>query len=167
MKSILLIGFMGAGKSTVGKELSRITGLPLVDLDEKISKKIQMPIHQYFDEFGEKNFRVIESKLLEEFSQQEIILATGGGAVVQMENRTILKKQTTVYLSADSQTLIQRIRADKSHIRPLAQNSTDDQLVKLLVQREQLYQKSANITIYTQGKNQEEIAREILKKLKK
>jgi shikimate kinase len=165
MKNIILIGFMGAGKSVVGAALSQITGLPLINLDTKIEEEIGMPIFHYFNEHGEEAFRKIEQRLLEKYAQEEVILATGGGVVTIPANRAILKEHTTVLLTANPQILIQRIRADKEHIRPLAVKSTDQELAKLLEQRANFYHESCKFIISTDDKSIQEVAREILKKL--
>ncbi|MDR2833682.1 MAG: shikimate kinase [Streptococcaceae bacterium] len=166
MKNIILIGFMGAGKTTVGQELSQLTGLALINLDDEIIKKIKMPIHQFFKEYGEEAFRVIEEELLEKFSHQPIILATGGGVVVRLNNRMILQKGQTVLLDASIKTLIQRIREDKTTIRPLAVNSSDEEITQLFETRKMFYQQSARLIVKTDDKNAQEVASEIIKNLK-
>ncbi|MEG3033518.1 MAG: shikimate kinase, partial [Enterococcus sp.] len=113
MRSILLIGFMGAGKSTIGNTLAKKLGYPLIDLDDLITEKIGMPINAYFNQHGEAAFRQVETAVLKDNLTTDAIVATGGGIVVNELNRNLLKSHPQViYLQADSETLIRRIKND-------------------------------------------------------
>ena len=126
MASILLIGFMGAGKTTIGKGLAQCLQKEYVDLDTKIEEHIQLSIAEYFHYYGEKSFRKVESDILRKLSNEDKIIATGGGIVQSAENRRFLKTQPIVlYLEAEADCLVDRIQQDETSIRPLALGKTN------------------------------------------
>lgn len=118
---IYLTGFMGAGKSTVGKALARLTGRPFVDLDERIEARQGQAIAAIFDSVGEPGFREVESEVLRELPDRpELVVALGGGAQSQPENRTWLAEHgVTVWLDLPWDTLVQRVRQQEAVRRPL------------------------------------------------
>lgn len=166
MSSIILIGFMGAGKSTIGRQLARRLSKELIDLDAQIVEAIHMPIADYFDQFGEAAFREQETAILAELATKDGILATGGGIVLRPENRTLLKQQPAViYLTADTQVLIERIQQDTENIRPLAENKQPAEIAAILDQRIAFYEESAGHILDTTNKTPEEIVSEIIERL--
>lgn len=120
--TIILVGLMGAGKTSVGRLLARRFGKQFVDCDHEVERRTGVKIPVIFDIEGEEGFRSRESALLRELVvQPEIVLATGGGAIVREENRKLLKEHgTVIYLRASVEDLIQRTRHDRN--RPLLQN---------------------------------------------
>lgn len=165
MKSIVLIGFMGAGKTTVSKELSTALNARSVDMDDILVERIGQPISEYFEEHGEASFREHETKLLKEALNEETVIATGGGVILQKENQKVLADKLVVYLKADANVLIKRIREDKVNIRPLAIKNDDGDLKRLFFTREKLYEKLAKITVDTSEKTPAEIVSEILQQV--
>jgi shikimate kinase len=165
MKSIVLIGFMGAGKTTVSKELSTALNARSVDMDDILVERIGQPISEYFEEHGEASFREHETKLLKEALNEETVIATGGGVILQKENQKVLADKLVVYLKADANVLIKRIREDKVNIRPLAKKNDDGDLKRLFFSREKLYEKLAKITVDTSEKTPAEIVSEILQQV--
>lgn len=165
MKSIVLIGFMGAGKTTVSKELSTALNARSVDMDDILVERIGQPISEYFEEHGEASFREHETKLLKEALNEETVIATGGGVILQKENQKVLADKLVVYLKADANILIKRIREDKVNIRPLAIKNDDGDLKRLFFSREKLYEKLAKITVDTSEKTPAEIVSEILQQV--
>lgn len=165
MKSIVLIGFMGAGKTTVSKELSTALNARSVDMDDILIERIGQPISEYFEEHGEASFREHETKLLKEALNEETVIATGGGVILQKENQKVLADKLVVYLKADANVLIKRIREDKVNIRPLAIKNDDGDLKRLFFSREKLYEKLAKITVDTSEKTPAEIVSEILRQV--
>jgi len=118
---IYLIGYMGCGKSTLGKELAKLMNLPWVDLDEAIEGKSGQSITALFSAFGEAGFRKVESELLREYglNDQSFVMATGGGTPVYENNMAFMNSTgTTVYLKVDSEELVRRLWQDRS-ARPL------------------------------------------------
>ena len=109
--AIVLIGFMGAGKSSVGRTLARITGLSRFDTDEMVAGRFGLTIPEIFASHGEETFREAETVALRELSKKsQTIVVTGGGIVLRPENVTLLQELgTIVYLSADEETLFARI----------------------------------------------------------
>ena len=155
---VVLIGFMGAGKSTIAKALDQEN---FIDLDQVIEKEIGMPILQFFQDYGEAKFRQIERETLETAVRSGFNVATGGGIVQLAENRDCLKKlKKVVYLKADFKTLYERILADQKNQRPLALQPLQD-VEQLFKQREKFYEEVADIIIETKDKKPEEIIKEI------
>jgi shikimate kinase len=165
-KSIVLIGFMGAGKSSVGRYLARLTGLPRFDTDEMISKDFGMPVAQIFAKHGEEVFRDAETEMLRRLRQEsDSITVTGGGIVLRQENVELLKKLGfVVHLDADEETLSRRLM--RRPTRPLIQTANPRAtLKKLLRERAPLYRAAADIALLTSNLGQQEVAGAILRKM--
>lgn len=167
-KHIYLIGYMGSGKTTVGRILSEKTDLPCIDMDEIISSRLSMSIGDIFDKLGETAFREAESSLLEEIaaSTAPLVVSCGGGVPLMHENRLVLKSSGTTYLlEADPEEILRRIEGDES--RPLLENKKSISYVsEMLESRHNAYAEASDMTISTNGKTPEEIADEILAVLK-
>ncbi|EGP4822409.1 shikimate kinase [Enterococcus faecium] len=167
MASILLIGFMGAGKTTIGKGLAQRLQKEYVDLDTKIEEHIQLSIAEYFHYYGENSFRKVESKVLRKLSNEDKIIATGGGIVQCAANRQFLQTQPIVlYLEAEADCLIDRIQQDKTSIRPLAFGKTREEIKALLAQRLSWYEESATLRINTTNETPEKIIDTIIERIK-
>ena len=168
MKSgnIILIGAMGAGKSTVGRKLARRLDMTFYDSDRVIEEKTGVDIATIFEYEGEEGFRKHEENAIAELCQLEaIVLATGGGAVLSRRNREALSAAGTVfYLQATVDALFERVRNDSN--RPLLK-TTDRRrtLAELLQQREPLYLEAADRTITTGQRGTSWIADEIVRQL--
>ena len=153
-----LIGFMGAGKSTV----SRLLDPDFQDMDDIITEKIGMPIAAFFEKEGEDAFREIESETLSNLADSDSTVSTGGGVVESARNRDILAKNgETIYLKADFETLCKRIEADSNNVRPLFINNSRQEFKKIFDRRQALYEEAANIIIDVAGKTPREIVEEI------
>ena len=166
-KSIVLIGFMGTGKSSVGKILERQTGLDRFDTDEMISSKLRMPIQEIFSKYGEEKFREAETEALHSLTgKQSAIIVTGGGIVTKAENIDLLRELgTVVWLDGDYETL--RARIDRLGDRPLLQTPDPPaSLSELLEARNPLYRNAADIRVDISQKAPEEIAELILKNIR-
>jgi len=167
VNNIFLIGPMGAGKTTIGRHLATLLHKRFVDVDHEIERRTGVTIPVIFEIEGEAGFRRRESTLLTELSQDEdIVMATGGGAVLMEENRRILKERgTVVYLHADIDTLVERTRRDRN--RPLLQ--TEDprgKIEELLRQREPIYRVVADVVVDTGLRAPTSVARDIVTRLK-
>lgn len=165
--NIFLIGPMGAGKTTIGRHLATLLHKRFVDVDHEIEKRTGVTIHVIFEIEGEAGFRQRESTLVNELARdQDIVLATGGGAVLLEENRKILKEHgVVVYLQADIETLVERTRRDRN--RPLLQ--TEDprgKIEELLRQREPIYREVADVVVDTGQRAPSSVARDIATRLK-
>lgn len=161
---IVLIGMMGSGKSTVSKLLSKNLNLSLLDTDEIFEQQEKCKIVDFFKKYGEEKFREIESKILKKaLIKSNCIISTGGGIVLKEENRTLLSDKSilTIYLSANYETIYNRIQNDKTRPLLLVKNPKEE-IKKILNSREQFYNQ-AKVTIETDNKTQQEIAEEILK----
>lgn len=167
-KSIVLIGMMGAGKSSVGRCLQRRTGLARLDTDEMLAAEFGIPIAQIFATRGEEKFRDAETNALRKLApDRPAIIVTGGGIVLRNENVGLLKRLgTVVWLTADEATLFER--ASRRNDRPLIQKENPRKVYsELFRQRGPLYAAAADIHVDTAAKTHDEVADEILNKLEK
>jgi len=160
--TIILVGFMGAGKTTIANSLAKILNLQGIDLDAEIIKEVGMSINLFFAKFGESAFRKKETLALLANLRREIVLATGGGIITRSYNRSVLKKQLCIYLKAKFSTLVQRIDSDSANLRPLANRNN---LQKIFDERQAYYEEVASLVIRTDGKTPDEISQEIINKL--
>lgn len=159
---ITLTGFMGSGKTTVGKVLADFLGCPFMDLDDLIVKKAGKSIPEIFAEDGEPAFRQLEARLLrqtvEKYTENTVVLALGGGAVTAPASAALLREKTVcIYLRATLETLLQRLEGETAG-RPLADASLADRLAA----REPLYEQTAHVIIDTDGLSPDEVADEII-----
>ena len=163
MQGIILIGFMGAGKTSIGRVLAKKTGIKHIDLDEKIVEEIGMSIDQYFDLYGQGAFREKETEVLRKYLGNRLIISTGGGIILKAENRDLLKEmERVVYLKTSPQVFLSRIKEDTSTIRPLTISKPPEEIIEIFQERISLYEESANMVVGTDGARPEEIANEIL-----
>lgn len=145
-KNIVLIGFMGCGKSTIGKELAKNFNFSFIDTDNIIKIEQQKSIQEIFDTFGESYFRSIEKKVYEKVSNlKNCVISTGGGVIKDKQNIQNLKKNgIIVYLKATPEKIYENIKYDNK--RPLLKNQDKfNTICSLLKEREPLYKKYANI----------------------
>ena len=151
----VLLGFMGAGKTTIG----RLLDPAFVDMDALLVQRIEMPISDYFARFGEERFRQQESLLLQELLEQEIpVIATGGGIVLRSENRQLLKKNPcNIYFRIDFDRLYQRLATDSVNKRPLFLAKNQEDFRALYDQRLPLYEEVATHVLDVADKTPEEI----------
>ena len=162
--NLVLIGFMGTGKSTVGHAISQCLSLEHIDMDQQIEKRAGVSIPEIFSQHGEPYFRQLERTLVQELMTcKNIIVSCGGGVVLDQENVKDLKKMgRVVLLQASAQTIYDRIHEDLN--RPLLKNRMDiEHINKLLTQRKEAYLNVAEIIIDTDGKSVDTIAKEIIK----
>lgn len=147
---IILIGYMGSGKTTVGKVLSRELNLPFYDLDWYIENRMHKSIHQIFEEKGEEGFRKIERNLLHEVAEFEnVIISCGGGTPCFFDNIGYINQQgESVYLKCRADVLSAHLRMGKT-IRPLLLNKTNEEvelfISEQLAQRESFYSQAKHI----------------------
>ncbi|EIJ78844.1 shikimate kinase [Bacillus methanolicus PB1] len=160
MKSIYLIGFMGSGKTTVGKSFGVKWNWPVIDTDEEIVKKVNKSINQIFEENGEDYFRHLETEILKQLPVNRSIITTGGGIVLKDENRRWMKENgIVVFLYAEPEEIFKRIENDDS--RPLLKTNKKAAIEELLRSRLPLYIEAADFTIDTTGKDINEIIKKI------
>lgn len=156
-KSLILIGFMGTGKTTVGQAIAEKLGLPQLDLDHYIVEKEKQEISDIFATEGEGYFRKVETARLKEVLTNGLpqVITTGGGVVIREENRNLMIEYgLCVALTAQADTIIKRVKNDPG--RPLLQGGVEERVHTLLKQREGMYD-FAPIQLVTDGKSVEEI----------
>lgn len=164
-ENIVLIGFMGCGKSTIGRALQQRLGYELVDMDQVIEERAGKPITAIFEEDGEPAFRDMESALLKELataSGGRRIISTGGGVVVRPENRESLRNLGyVVWLDAPASVIVER--TGKTRSRPLLHAANpEDRIRTLMDERRPFYQETAHLKLDTKGLDSNEVTTGIL-----
>lgn len=164
MKNIVLTGFMGTGKTAVGRELSRILGWKIIDVDDEIVKSQKMSIKEIFGSFGETGFREIETGMIREVSKRKnVIISTGGGAVIRQENMDMLRERGVIIcLDASPETILKRTSSNSE--RPLLNVEDPFRRIKELLEIRRPFYEKADIIISTEGKTPLLIAEEVLER---
>lgn len=161
MKPIYLIGFMGSGKTTIGKELAACLNQEVIDTDEEIVKRENKNINDIFAQHGEGYFRSLESLILNEMDGRAGVITTGGGIVINPENRKRLSETGIVFfLFASPEEIFKRI--EKDHSRPLLKGDKKRLIRELYEKRMPLYIETAHVIIDTTNKDKAEIIQEII-----
>ncbi|WGG44155.1 shikimate kinase [Rossellomorea sp. DA94] len=161
MKPIFFIGFMGVGKTTIGKRLGDVLNLPVIDMDQYIERIEKKAIKDIFLQHGESYFRDLETKVLNELKSEEVIITTGGGVVERKENREFLRQNDSVFhLTCSFDSLWERLEGDED--RPLVQNNSKGKLLDLFERRLPLYKDGSSVTIHTDHKSVDEVVQAIL-----
>lgn len=157
---------MGAGKSTIGRHLAKQLHKTFVDSDQEIEKQTGAVINLIFEIEGEQGFRDRESRIIEKLTKQkDIVLATGGGAILREENRRAMRRSgTVVYLHVPIE--VQLKRTVNSKHRPLLQTGDPVKKLKALMkEREPIYRQEADLVVSCNNRSPQNVAREVLRKL--
>ena len=165
-QNIFLIGPMGAGKSAVGRQLARLLHLDFADSDEDIEARTGVDIAFIFEKEGEEGFRKREAKVIDDLTQRDgIVLATGGGAIVEPQNRSHLgARGFVIYLHTTVDQQLARTR--KGRERPLLDNDDPRAVLEtMMATREPMYREIADLTIETDSRKVRAVANEILDRL--
>ena len=171
MKHIILIGFMGCGKTRVGRLLSQHLELPFIDMDEKIVERAGMPVTEIFAKYGEEHFRKLETETLQGLLAREerTVISSGGGVPMQSANQPFLAEGIVVYIKASVEVLMKRLAGDKS--RPILKGLQGDDLRKKIIalkdERDSVYERLSNIMVETSSKSVSEVVCQIIEGLSK
>ena len=160
MNHIVIIGFMGSGKTRVGKRLAKDLGLPFIDVDRLIVKKMNMSVKEVFERFGEAFYRALETMAVKELStdSERKVISVSAGLPLQEQNQKYLQSMgTIIYLKGSAATLIKRLEGTENK---------EEKIKKLLKQRDPVYEKFADIKVVTGVKPFDELIAEIEEKLK-
>lgn len=161
-ENIALIGFMGTGKTSVAKEITKIKGMEVINIDENIERRNGVSIKQIFEKFGEKKFREMETNELRKLNRvKNKVIDCGGGIILKEENRKILKENSiVVFLLTRAETILERTQGNG---RPLLNvRKKKEKIGTLLSERMEKYVNSADIVVNSKGKKPEEIAKLIV-----
>ncbi|MGG2064429.1 shikimate kinase [Bacillus sp. S14(2024)] len=164
MRALYITGFMGAGKTTIGKALSSVLQIPVIDTDQRIEENTKKIIRNIFSEEGEDVFRKYESEVLQSLPTNDYIITTGGGIVEKAENRQWMKEHgVVIYLYCDPYVIAKRIAEDTT--RPLFQKENIPSFIEKFEKR-QAYYEEATLRIDTTNKSIEAIVQEIQTQIK-
>ena len=168
MRKIILLGYMGCGKSTIASRLSKRTGISFVDLDKRIEERTNLSINEIFEQKGELYFRKLEREIFIELlhSAETQIIGLGGGTPCYANNHELLKGEDvfSIYLKASVETLTNRLVSNRSK-RPLISNKSEDEIkefiAKHLFERSFYYNQAQNV-VPIDGKTKDETVEDIL-----
>jgi shikimate kinase len=167
VSKIILVGMMGAGKTTIGKLLSNKLGFDFIDLDKIIEEKSGVKINTIFEIEGEAGFRDRELQVLSDsIEKDQVIISTGGGIVTNEKSKARLIKNNAliIYLKANLQTLFNRLKNDNS--RPILNVDNKEQVIKkILEEREPLYQELSDMVVDTSHMKSIDVVKFIMKKM--
>lgn len=162
--NIVLIGFMGSGKSTISRALSKVFAMEVIEMDQVIAEREGMSISEIFEVHGEEYFRNLETELLRELQNRKgVVISCGGGVPMRDENVVEMKKNgKVVLLTASAETILDRVK--NNHDRPLLENNKTVTFISdLMTKRRDKYEAAADIIIQTDGKSEFEICEEIIR----
>ena len=168
MRKIILLGYMGCGKTTIAHRLSNITTIPCFDLDKCIEERTNLSIKEIFEQRGEIYFRKLEREVLIDLlnAPDDLILGLGGGTPCYANNHELLKGDNimSIYLKASVNTLFERLVSNKSK-RPMIADKSNDELKEFIAKHlfdRSFYYNEAQYKVTIDGKNKDETAQEIL-----
>jgi shikimate kinase len=168
MRKIILLGYMGCGKSTIANRLSKSTNIPYLDLDKSIEERTNLSINEIFEQHGEIYFRNLEREVLIDLlnASGDLIIGLGGGTPCYANNHELLNGENifSVYLKASVQTLFERLVSNKSK-RPLIADKTDDELKEFIAKHlfdRSFYYNQAQHKLVIDGKSKDETTQDIL-----
>ncbi len=162
--NLMLIGFMGTGKSTVAGKIKEMLQVEQIEMDALIAEEAGMSIPDIFEKYGEEYFRDLETEMLRKFKEKKpVVVSCGGGAVLRDENIEIMKGQgKIILLTATPQTIYERVK-DTNDRPVLNGNMNVEYISELMEKRRARYEMAADIMVATDGKTVDEICNEILK----
>jgi shikimate kinase len=171
MKNIILIGYRCTGKTSVGKQVAEELKLPFYDTDQMITHRIGKTIKQWVEEKGWASFRQEEKAIIKEIASREPgVISLGGGAVMDLENRELLRSMgLIVWLTADADTILARMKSDplnEDNRPPLSEKDWENETREILSLRSPIYRQTSDFPLDTEGKTVETIAEELVALIK-
>lgn len=166
MRNIAFIGMMGTGKTVTSRKVAEKLGMNFMDIDECLVARLGMTISVAFITFGEKTFRGYEHDVMcEVVWQDNFVISCGGGAPLYKPNMDLIENFIKVRLTASPEEIYRRTKDDFS--RPLLKNNSPQKIAEMIAEREEVYNKYADITVCTDDKTVDEVVEEVLSELKK
>ena len=167
MKQIAVIGFMGSGKTRVGKRLSKDFGIPFTDLDKYVSSRMKMPVAEIYKRFGDPYFRAMETYCMGELAadQKDKVISLSAAFPVQKQNEQIMQQlDTVIYLEASPEVIMNRLEGMPDH--PLNRTGcTEEKIIKMMELSVPYYEKYATIRVVTGVKTFDDLIAEIMEKI--
>jgi shikimate kinase len=165
MKAWILIGMMGAGKSTVGKKLAELADREYLDTDQLIVNRLGKPVDRIFEQYGQQTFRDHETSIISSLEAGAKVISTGGGAVVRDENFEALKRiGVTIYLKVSPEQLIERLKLSRKKRPLLMREDWEQEFSRLYQERSAIYERS-ELTIELDNLTLEEAAEKLFAEL--
>lgn len=166
-KTIVLVGLMGAGKTTVGRRLAKRLGVDFVDSDQEIEKAADMTVAEIFSTYGEEDFRSGERRVIARLmGDKPQIIATGGGAFINQETRTLIKENSlSVWLDADVDTLVER--TSRKDTRPLLKTGDPKEILTKLLEERSPFYSEADVKVTSEEGPHETVVEDIVSALEK
>ena len=164
LKHTFIIGMMGSGKTKIAHLLSERLNIPRIDTDQDLVSILNLDMEEVFDHFSEKKFRILESVyFIEHLKNNQHIYATGGGIILNKENRVAMKQYgRAILLTASTSTLFERLSNDKTNIRPLFNKNKNKKFLEdMWNDRQKYYRECADFIVETDKKSENQIANEI------
>lgn len=168
MRKIVLLGYMGSGKSTIANRLSKRTGIPFVDLDKSIEHRVNLSINEIFEQHGEIYFRKLEHEIFVELlnTPEDLIISLGGGAPCYANNHEFLNSENviSIYLKASVDTLFERLVSNKSK-RPILADKNEDEMKEFIAKHlfdRSYYYNHAQYKVSVDGITKDQVAENIL-----
>jgi len=164
-KTIVLVGLMGCGKSTIGRRLAKALQMPFVDLDNHIENILKMSVTEIFAKYGEESFRAMElGEIKKILVESPLVLATGGGAFINDEIRNLIKDSAvSVWINADLATLLERV--SRRNTRPLLENGNKEEIMQELMEKRYPIYEQADINVHSGHGSHDVVVRKIIEAL--
>ena len=164
-RNLILVGLMGAGKTAIGKLVANALSIPYIDTDQEIEEAARMTVAELFAQYGEPEFRALETRVIERIlTEGPAIVSTGGGAFVNPQNRSLIASSgLSMWLKADLETLWERVK--RRQTRPLLKTANPKQTLKDLMDSRYPIYAEADLTVLSRNARKETVMQDVLKAL--
>lgn len=165
---VYLVGMMGSGKTTIGKQLAQRLHLPWVDLDQWIEKETGLKVHQYIQKYGIERFRKKEHQALRQVTRSPLIVSCGGGTILDDDNVSFMREQgLVIYLQCRVETLIDRLMQTNIETRPLLKGELEETLRRIKQERQAIYESASHHSVVCDEKTVDQVCVKLIHLLQK